>query len=153
MVDDLDIKILKILQETGINPQMLCLELTESVIMQNSEEVIRKMHTLRKMGIKLSIDDFGIGYSSFEQLGRIPFTELKLDRSFVNRGIQDVAAMAILESSMDMARKLGLSTVAEGVETEAELELIRSLGCDRVQGYYVAKPMPPDEVLVWLSSR
>jgi EAL domain-containing protein (putative c-di-GMP-specific phosphodiesterase class I) len=108
---------------------------------------------LRLKGFGLHIDDFAIGCSSFEQLGRIPFTELKLDSSVVNTASQDVAARAILERSMDMARKLGLSTVTEGVETEAELELIRSLGCDRVQGYLIANPMTLDGLLVWLRSR
>ncbi|MGB7598109.1 MAG: EAL domain-containing protein, partial [Gallionella sp.] len=79
--------------------------------------------------------------------------ELKLDRSFVNKGTTDPAARAILEGSMDMARKLKLSSVAEGVETQAELELIRSLGCERVQGYLIAKPMHPDDLLAWLRSR
>ena len=139
--------------KVGLRAEDIILEVTETGVMEDMTTALDVLTRMRIKGFGLSIDDFGIGYSSFEQLGRIPFTELKLDRSFVNRGIQDVAAMAILESSMDMARKLGLSTVAEGVETEAELELIRSLGCDRVQGYFVAKPMPPDELLVWLQSR
>ena len=137
----------------GLRAEDIILEVTETGVMEDMTTALDVLTRMRIKGFGLSIDDFGIGYSSFEQLGRIPFTEMKLDRSFVNRGIQDVDAMAILESSMDMARKLGLSTVAEGVETEAELELIRSLGCDRVQGYYVAKPMPPDELLAWLRTR
>lgn len=137
----------------GLRAEDIILEVTETGVMEDMTTALDVLTRMRLKGFGLSIDDFGIGYSSFEQLGRIPFTELKLDRSFVNRGTHDVAARAILESSMDMARKLGLSTVAEGVETEAELELIRSLGCDRVQGYYVAKPMPLDELLVWLRSR
>ena len=108
---------------------------------------------LRLKGFGLSIDDFGIGYSSFEQLGRIPFTEMKLDRSFVNRGTLDSAARAILESSMAMAQKLGLTTEAEGVETEAELELMRDIGCDNVQGYLIARPMPTDDLIRWLAQR
>jgi EAL domain-containing protein (putative c-di-GMP-specific phosphodiesterase class I) len=107
---------------------------------------------LRLKGFGLSIDDFGIGYSSFEQLGRIPFTEMKLDRSFVCKGAEDGAARAILESSMDMAHKLNLSTVAEGVETELDLKLVRSLGCDLIQGYLIARPMPVKDLIVWLGN-
>jgi len=108
---------------------------------------------LRIKGFSLSIDDFGIGYSSLEQLGRIPFNEMKLDRSFVSKASSDSSARAILESSMDMAQKLGLSTVAEGVETEKDLEIIRTLGCERVQGYLIAKPMPLNELLDWLRAK
>ena len=108
---------------------------------------------LRLKGFGLSIDDFGIGYSSFEQLDRIPFTELKLDRSFVNKGTEDATAHAILQGSIDMARRMGLTTVAEGVETEGQLELVRMLGCDRIQGYLIARPMPADELIAWLRAR
>ena len=137
----------------GLRAEDVILEVTETGVMEDVTTALDVLTRLRLKGFGLSIDDFGIGYSSFEQLGRIPFTELKLDRSFVNRAAYDMAAMAILESSMDMARKLGLSTVAEGVETQTELELIRSLGCDFVQGYFAAKPMPPDVLLDWLRER
>lgn len=93
------------------------------------------------------------GYSSFEQLDRIPFTELKLDRSFVDKGAEDVTAHAILQGSIDMARRMALTTVAEGVETEAQLELVRTLGCDRIQGYLIARPMPTEELIAWLGAR
>jgi EAL domain-containing protein (putative c-di-GMP-specific phosphodiesterase class I) len=108
---------------------------------------------LRLKGFGLSIDDFGIGYSSFEQLDRIPFTELKLDRSFVSKGSTNATARAILQGSMDMARRMALATVAEGVETEAGLELVRAMGCDRVQGYLIAAPMPTAELIAWLRAR
>lgn len=135
----------------GLRAEDVILEVTETGVMEDLTTALDVLTRLRLKGFGLSIDDFGIGYSSFEQLGRIPFTELKLDRSFVNKGTQDAAALAILEGSMDMARKLGLSTVAEGVETEAELELVRSLGCDRVQGYLIAKPMPVENLITWLN--
>ena len=137
----------------GLRSDDVILEVTETGVMEDLTTALDVLTRLRLKGFGLSIDDFGIGYSSFEQLGRIPFTELKLDRSFVNKGTSDPAARAILEGSMDMARKLKLSSVAEGVETQAELELIRSLGCDRVQGYLIAKPMHPDDLLVWLRGR
>ena len=108
---------------------------------------------LRLKGFGLSIDDFGIGYSSFEQLRRFPFTELKLDRTFVAEACADRSARAVIESSILLARKLGLTTVAEGVETRDDLELLRELGCDELQGYYVARPMAAAEAKRWLRER
>jgi PAS domain S-box-containing protein len=136
----------------GLRAADVILEVTETGVMEDLTTALDVLSRLRLKGFGLSIDDFGIGYSSFEQLGRIPFTEMKLDRSFVSKGVQDAAARAILESSMDMAHKLNLSTVAEGVETELDLKLVRSLGCDLLQGYLIAKPMPVKDLLVWLAN-
>jgi EAL domain-containing protein (putative c-di-GMP-specific phosphodiesterase class I)/DNA-binding response OmpR family regulator/HPt (histidine-containing phosphotransfer) domain-containing protein len=110
----------------GLQAADVILEVTETGVMEDLTTELDVLSRLRLKGFGLSIDDFGIGYSSFEQLGLIPFTEMKLDRSFVSKGVEDAAARAILESSMDMAHKLGLSTVAEGVETELDLKLVRS---------------------------
>lgn len=136
-----------------IPPRDIILEVTETGVMKDVTTALDVLTRLRLKGFGLSIDDFGIGYSSFEQLDRIPFTELKLDRSFVSKGVNDATARAILQSSMDMARKMQLSSVAEGVETEADLEMVRAMGCDRVQGYLIAKPMPVMELLEWLKGR
>lgn len=144
--------IMEMVQEARLKPADLVLEVTETGVMEDLTTALDVLTRLRLKGFGLSIDDFGIGYSSFEQIGRIPFTEMKLDRSFVNKGSRDVAARAILESSMGMAQKLGLLTVAEGVETESDLALVRELGCDSVQGYLIAKPMPLDDLLVWLDA-
>lgn len=151
-LDDLHLPDFVLAQTQAANLKVddIILEVTETGVMEDLTTALDVLTRLRIKGFGLSIDDFGIGYSSFEQLGRIPFTEMKLDRSFVSRGTQDASARAILESSMDMARKLGLSTVAEGVETLQDLELVRTLGCDRVQGYLIAKPMPVGELIAWL---
>lgn len=151
-LDDLNLPdfLLATAQAAGLHAGDVILEVTETGVMEDLTTALDVLTRLRLKGFGLSIDDFGIGYSSFEQLGRIPFTELKLDQSFVSRGNRDAAARAVLESSMDMARKLGLSTVAEGVETEADLELVRMLGCDGVQGFLVARPMPVADLLQWL---
>jgi PAS domain S-box-containing protein len=151
-LDDLHLPgiILAMTQEAGMQPRDLVLEVTETGVMEDLTTALDVLTRLRLKGFGLSIDDFGIGYSSFEQIGRIPFTEMKLDRSFVNKGRHDPAARAILESSMGMAQKLGLITVAEGVETVEELALVRELGCDNVQGYLVAKPMPVEALIDWL---
>ncbi len=107
----------------------------------------------RSHPFKLSIDDFGTGYSSIDQLQRIPFDELKLDRSFVQRAAQSTASRTILASSLEMARKLGLTTVAEGVETQADLDLVRGLGCHLVQGWLIAKAMPAEDLILWLKTQ
>lgn len=134
----------------GLRPADVILEVTETGVMKELATALDVLTRLRLKGFGLSIDDFGIGYSSFEQLDRIPFTELKLDRSFVNKGATDATARAILQGSMDMARRMALATVAEGVETVADLELVREMGCDRVQGYLIAPPMPTAELIAWL---
>ena len=108
------------------------------------------MTRLSLKGIKLSIDDFGTGYSSMEQLQRVPFNELKIDRAFVGNATKDRAARAILESSIDLAKKLDMVIVAEGVETQDDWDLIASLGVDYAQGYFMAKPMPSIEFVQWL---
>ncbi|MBU0586928.1 MAG: EAL domain-containing protein [Gammaproteobacteria bacterium] len=152
-LDDLSLPefVLDTVKQVGMPVGDVILEVTETGVMSDVTAALDVLTRLRLKGFGLSIDDFGIGYSSFEQLGRIPFTELKLDRAFVSRGHQDAAARAILEGSMDMARKLGLSTVAEGVETQAQLQLVRSLGCECVQGYLIARPMLADDLIEWLT--
>jgi len=154
-LDDLQLPdlLLQTARGQGLQPSDINLEVTETGVTKDLATALDVLSRLRLKGFGLSIDDFGIGYSSFEQLGRIPFTEMKLDRSFVNRAGRDAAARAILESSMAMATKLALRTVAEGVETEAELALVRELGCDDVQGFLIARPMPCDVLIDWLHER
>ncbi len=106
---------------------------------------------LRLKGFALSIDDFGTGYSSMEQLKRIPFTEMKIDRAFVNGAADNPAARAILESTVDLAKKLNMSIVAEGVEKQGDWDLVAELGIDLVQGYFIAKSMPADEFGKWVA--
>jgi EAL domain-containing protein (putative c-di-GMP-specific phosphodiesterase class I) len=100
---------------------------------------------MKKLG--LSIDDFGIGHSSMEQLKRIPFTELKVDRTFVGGATHDASARAMVESCVDLGKKLNMQIVAEGVETREDWDLVASLGCDFVQGYYCARPMDAEDLL------
>ena len=106
---------------------------------------------LRIKGLTLSIDDFGTGYSSLQQLHRLPFTELKIDRAFVSGAAQDTRAHSILEASVALARKLGMSTTAEGVESHSDWRAVSAVGCDRVQGFLIAKPMPREDLLAWLA--
>ncbi|MGZ5049917.1 MAG: EAL domain-containing protein [Methylobacter sp.] len=141
------------IQTTGFKVENLTLEITESGVMTDVAASLDVTSRLRLKGFKLSIDDFGTGYSSMDQLQRFPFSELKLDYSFVHGAATIPAKRAILASSIEMAKKLNLLIVAEGVETQADLDLVRGLGCDQVQGWYVAKAMPVKELIPWLQSR
>jgi PAS domain S-box-containing protein len=145
--------ILDSLLASQLMPEHLILEITETTILSDLDISMDVLTRLRIKGFKLSIDDFGTGYSSMEQLQRIPFGELKIDRSFVQGAAERPAVRAILAASINMAHKLDLITVAEGVETQADLDLIRGLGCDLVQGWLIAKAMPVAELIVWLQQR
>jgi EAL domain-containing protein (putative c-di-GMP-specific phosphodiesterase class I)/CheY-like chemotaxis protein len=128
----------------------ITLEITESWSTQDSMTVLDIMTRLRLKGFNLSIDDFGTGYSSMTQLKQIPFTELKLDQSFVRGAADDEGARAIVESCIELGNKLGLHVVAEGVETQGDWELVSDLGCDEGQGYFIARPMPGENIPNWL---
>ncbi|RKZ36433.1 MAG: hypothetical protein DRQ37_04145, partial [Gammaproteobacteria bacterium] len=134
----------------GMDPSQVIIEVTESRLMKDFKAPMEILARLRLKGIGLSIDDFGTGYSSMEQLKRIPFTEIKVDRAFVFGACEDPAARAILESSISLGKKLDMSIVAEGAETQEEWDLVAELGVDLVQGYFVAKPMPGEEIAPWV---
>ena len=133
----------------SINPELITLEVTESAFVQDLGKSLEVLTRLRMHGFGLSIDDFGTGYSSMQQLALLPFTELKLDRSFVDRCHADPSRLAIIESSIELARKLGLKSVAEGVEDEATWRVLAQLGCDLCQGFFSASPMPRSELANW----
>lgn len=137
----------------GFDPSRIVVEVTESGLMQNSQESLGVLTRLRLRGVELSIDDFGTGYSTMERLQRIPFTELKIDRRFVSVALADAEARGIVEANVSLARSLELRTVAEGVETIEDLRLMRALGCDSAQGYFIARPMPPAELPRWLAGQ
>ncbi|KAJ8742410.1 EAL domain-containing response regulator [Aeromonas veronii] len=136
-------------QRWSINPELITLEVTESAFVQDLGKSLEVLTRLRMHGFGLSIDDFGTGYSSMQQLALLPFTELKLDRSFVDRCHADPSRLAIIESSIELARKLGLKSVAEGVEDEATWRVLAQLGCDLCQGFFSARPMPRSELAKW----
>lgn len=139
-------------EEYNVNPDMIIFEITESQVMENSLECLEKLMQLRMKNFGLAIDDFGTGHSNMAQLKKIPFTELKIDQSFVGGACNDPTARAMLESSVVLANKLDMYTVAEGVETEAELAMVEELGCDQIQGYYIAKPMFANEFEQFIQS-
>ncbi len=136
-------------EKAGMNPHRLVLEVTESRLMEDIVKPLEILTRLRIKGLDLSIDDFGTGHSSLEQLKRIPFTELKIDRAFVNGAAGEPATRAILETAVDLAKRLEMSIVAEGAENQEDWDLVALLGCDLVQGYFVSKPIPGSEIEAW----
>lgn len=136
----------------GLDPKHVILEITESAAMSSVGHVLENLVRLRMKGFGLSIDDYGTGYSSMQQLTRIPFTELKIDQSFVLHAVHQQSSRMILESSLEMARKLGITSVAEGAETAEDWNLLRDAGCDLVQGYFIAKPMKSSEFPGWVQT-
>jgi diguanylate cyclase (GGDEF)-like protein/PAS domain S-box-containing protein len=134
-----------ILNDTGLEPSCLELELTESLFMNDVTPAVELLHRMKSLGVNLSIDDFGTGYSSFSYLSRFPIDVLKIDRSFVNDITHDANDAAIVASIIALAHNLRLSVIAEGVETAEQLDYLRHQGCDEMQGYYFSKPLPAHE--------
>ena len=146
-------RVLAIVRDQGLPPQQMVLEVTESAATTETAHALENLGRLRMRGFGLSIDDYGTGHSSMQQLSRIAFTELKIDRSFVADSAVDESARVILASSLDMARQLGIDAVAEGVETPADWLLLKALGCDMAQGYLVGRPMEADRFAGWVHQR
>jgi EAL domain-containing protein (putative c-di-GMP-specific phosphodiesterase class I)/FixJ family two-component response regulator len=139
-----------LVEQHGLRAEQLVLEITESTLADRMGTALGALARLRLKGFGLSIDDYGTGFSSMQQLARIPFTELKIDRSFVHGAHQRTNLRVILQSALEMARQLGLVTVAEGVETLEDWRLLQQVGCSIGQGYLIAKPMPASEMPQWL---
>ncbi len=135
-----------VLADSGLDPRSLKLEITESVVMQDAPSTLATLHTLRELGIRLAIDDFGTGYSSLGYLKRFPIDTLKIDRSFVEGIVTDPEDAAIVQAVISVAKSLGLSVTAEGIETEAQLRRLKELGCDRGQGFYFGEPLAAEIV-------
>jgi len=137
--------LLATLEQTGANPRKLRLELTESMFVDSFEEIIAKMAVLKALGLKFSVDDFGTGFSCLSYLKRLPIDELKIDRTFVHDIVSDANSGAIAESIILLGRALGLSVIAEGVETEEQRDSLLRLGCSSFQGWLFSQPLPVTE--------
>ncbi len=143
---DLPERVAAVLQDAGLTPERLKLEITESVIMEHGEAVTRTLHRLRDLGVDLYVDDFGTGYSSFSVLHRFPITTLKIDRTFVHALGKNGDGAEIVKAIMTLARNLKLNVIAEGVETKAQLQRLKAFKCPQAQGSWFAEPMPADQV-------
>ena len=135
-----------ILATTGLDPQYLELEITESIIMHDVEEAIATLWKLKEMGLKLSIDDFGTGYSSMSYLKRFPLDTLKIDRSFIKDIMTEPNDAAITKATIGLAKGLELTTIAEGIETKEQFAFLHKQGCDQIQGYFISRPVPAEKV-------
>jgi EAL domain-containing protein (putative c-di-GMP-specific phosphodiesterase class I) len=130
------------LAESGLQAERLELEVTESLLLVDNASTLQTLFDLRKLGVRISMDDFGTGYSSLSYLRSFPFDKIKIDRSFVHDMSAKEDSQAIVKAVIGLGRSLGMSTAAEGVETEAQLDLVRRQGCTEVQGFLFSPPLP-----------
>jgi EAL domain-containing protein (putative c-di-GMP-specific phosphodiesterase class I)/ActR/RegA family two-component response regulator len=138
-------RITKVVRSIGLDPRFVIFEITETAAMTQIAPALENLTRLRMRGFGLAVDDFGTGFATLEQLTRVPFTELKIDQTFVTGCAANVASGIVVESSVQLARKLGITSVAEGVESLADWQMVKAMGCDIAQGYFLARPM--DEAL------
>ena len=138
------------LRVSGLQPELLELEITETVMLTNQNKTMKMLNLLRLQGIRVSIDDFGTGYSSLSYLSVLPIDRLKIDRSFVSSSLDEGSGSVIVEAVISLARSLGLATIAEGVETDAQRRFLRLQGCEEIQGFLVGRPMPAEAIDAFL---
>jgi EAL domain-containing protein (putative c-di-GMP-specific phosphodiesterase class I) len=149
---DLEDTVRRALAASGLAPELLELELTESILIRNVDSVLSTVRRLKRLGVTLSIDDFGTGYSSLTYLKRFAVDKLKIDQSFVRDLVSDADSAAIVRAIVQMAQSLNLKTVAEGIEDEGVIAHLRAMGCDHGQGYGIARPMPAQALLEVLAA-
>ena len=140
MQRDLVWRITKTLKETGLPPEQLCLEITESALMKDTPLTNDMLHQLKRLGVQLAVDDFGTGYSSLNYLRRMPADALKIDRSFVSDLDRDTRLASIVEAVVGLGNALGMRLIAEGIETAPQLQMLAAIGCRFGQGFYLARP-------------
>ena len=140
------------MQAWGINGHQLTVEITESMMMEHDTEIFKRIQILRDMGVGLSVDDFGTGFSGLSRLVSLPVTEIKIDKSFVDRCLTEKRILALLEAITSIGQSLNLTVVAEGVETKEQFEMLRKIHCRVIQGYFFSRPLPAEEIPGWMSS-
>jgi diguanylate cyclase (GGDEF)-like protein/PAS domain S-box-containing protein len=151
--DDLVGLVRQVLDSTGLAPSRLELEVTEGILLQDTEDTLMTLNRLKEMGVRIAMDDFGTGYSSLRYLHRFAFDKVKIDRSFVCMLEKDKNAAAIVRAVVSLGRSLGIVTTAEGVETPTQLEFLRAEGCDQVQGYHLGRPQPAADLTRFFMDR
>jgi EAL domain-containing protein (putative c-di-GMP-specific phosphodiesterase class I) len=147
---DLPEHVAELLAEHDVTPGLLCLEITESGFMEDPAHAQKVLDRLAELGVKLSIDDYGTGYSSLSYIMKLPVQELKIDQSFISRMATDAEISTIVRSTIDLGHNLGLQVVAEGVEDAAVWDMLKALGCDDAQGYFMSKPLQPQALVTWI---
>ena len=135
-----------LIEKSGLSPEQLEIEITESILMDSVNKAIQCINDLKSMGIKLAIDDFGTGYSSLSYLNKIPADLLKIDKSFIDRINTNESSKQYVAAMISMGHIMGLDVISEGVEQEEQLAALRSIGCDLIQGFIWGKPLPPEDV-------
>jgi EAL domain-containing protein (putative c-di-GMP-specific phosphodiesterase class I) len=139
------------LQESGLAPGSLILEITEGTLLEDTQEIETVLGEVKALGVRLEIDDFGKEYSSLSYLNRLPVDGLKIDRLFLESFGEDPSNMLIVEAVISLAHSLGLEVTGEGVQSAEQLELLRGMGCDFVQGYHLARPLAPEDMSLMLT--
>ena len=135
-----------IIQRANINPSLIRLELTESLLIGDTKSAFEKITELKTFGISLSVDDFGTGYSSLQYLKELSVNELKIDQSFIHDFLHQKSDALIVEAIISIGTKFNMEVIAEGVETKEQFEMLKAMGCQNFQGYYFGKPLPPQEL-------
>jgi EAL domain-containing protein (putative c-di-GMP-specific phosphodiesterase class I) len=146
-------RIKDILRQTGFAAELLELEVTEGTLMDHTEATLETLNALRKEGMQLSLDDFGTGYSSLSYLKRLPLNNLKVDQSFVCGLPEDGESLAIVRAIVALAKNLGFTVTAEGIETEEQARILNELECETLQGYFIGKPVPAEELSELMNRR
>ncbi|MGV8984174.1 putative bifunctional diguanylate cyclase/phosphodiesterase [Clostridium sp.] len=136
----------RIIAETKVNTRFVELEITESILMKDFEKGVKLLTEIRSLGINIALDDFGTGYSSLSYLKQLPINTLKIDKSFIDNIVTNEREKAIVDGIIQLAQKIDLDVIAEGVETKEQIRLLQSMGCNQIQGYYFSKPLPPEEI-------
>nr|WP_246578318.1 bifunctional diguanylate cyclase/phosphodiesterase [Clostridium frigoris] len=144
--DDFEENLKNIISETKINPKFVELEITESIFMKDFDRSIKLLTAIRELGITIALDDFGTGYSSLSYLKRLPITTLKIDKSFIDNIDTNEREKVIVDGIILLAQKIGLDVIAEGAETKKQIELLKGMGCNQIQGYYFSKPLSANEI-------
>jgi EAL domain-containing protein (putative c-di-GMP-specific phosphodiesterase class I) len=144
--------VIEALEQAGLSADLLCVEITESALVEDAAATLGTLTRLKELGVRLALDDFGTGYSSLTYVRRFPIDELKIDRSFIDGIVASSEDEAIVTAVLSMGRALGVHVVAEGVETEEQATRLRSLGCVLAQGYLFSRPITPEAVLELLAA-
>lgn len=150
--DDFADVLIRILNESGIDPNQLAIEVTESILMEDTDLAVKAMSTLRDIGIQIHIDDFGTGYSSLSYLNKFPVTALKIDRSFISKMSLNEENREIVRAIISLAQNLNLSVIAEGIELPSELLDVSNMECQYAQGFYFSRPVAAHDLDTWMQN-